>query len=118
MEAKQGTLREEELPLFGWPKKRITGWQRKVWLTPRLGQASDLLEPYLFLPNLLIFAWRFVLLRPWLKLDTGILMVLSSILAAVMLSVLCIAWVWRQGKNEEEPRNLPQPLLPTFPKGQ
>src|SRR6516164_1733881 len=30
-EAKRGTLREEHLPLFGWPDKRIKGWRKKVW---------------------------------------------------------------------------------------
>jgi hypothetical protein len=29
-EAKQGTLREEDLPVFGWPSKRIHGWRSKV----------------------------------------------------------------------------------------
>src|SRR6185369_16543335 len=28
-EAKQGTLREQDLPLFGWPSKRIKGWRKK-----------------------------------------------------------------------------------------
>ena len=32
--AKQGTLREQDLPLFGWPSKRIKGWRRKVWRSP------------------------------------------------------------------------------------
>lgn len=102
VEAKQGALREVNLPLFGWPEKRIKGWQQKAWLCPWLGHASDLLEPYLFLPNLLIFAWLFVILRLWLKLGTGTLLVLSSILAAVMFSVLCIAWVRFQRKDERE----------------
>src|SRR5262245_28320470 len=43
-DAKRGTLREECLPLVGWPKKRIKGWRRNVWVCPWLGQASDLLE--------------------------------------------------------------------------
>src|SRR5262245_46532689 len=45
-EAKQGTLREEELPLVGWPRKRIKGWKRKIWVCPWLEKPSDLLEPY------------------------------------------------------------------------
>ena len=62
-EAKQGTLRDEDLPLFGWPAKRIKGWRRKVWPCPWIGKVSELLEPFFFLPGLLIIAWLFVLLR-------------------------------------------------------
>lgn len=100
-EAKQGTLREEDLPLFGWPRRRIKGWRSKVWPCPWLGKGSELLEPFFFLPSLLISAWLFVLLRPWLALGDGVLIVLSTIVAVVMISALCIAWVWGQQKDEE-----------------
>ena len=50
-EAKQGRLQEEYLPLDGWPKKRIKGWWRDVWVCPWLAQISDALEPWLFLPT-------------------------------------------------------------------
>jgi len=63
-EAKRGALREEDLPLIGWPSKRIKGWRKKVWLCPWLGRTSDLPEPYLFLPSLLILAWLFVVCCP------------------------------------------------------
>jgi hypothetical protein len=101
-EAKRGTLREEYLPLAGWPKKRIKGWRRKAWVCPWLGQASDLLEPYLFLPSLLILAWLVVLLGHWLKLRTSILLLLAVILVAVIMSTFCLLWVWSQMKDEEE----------------
>ena len=100
--ARQGTLREEDLPLAGWSRKRIKGWRKKVWICPWLGRASDLLEPYLFLPSLLILTWLFVLLQHRLALNTGILLVLCAILVAVILFVLCLVWVWAQEKDEEE----------------
>jgi hypothetical protein len=100
-EAKQGTLREQDLPLFGWPGKRIKGWRKKVWPCPWIGKGSELLEPFFFLPALLVLAWLFVLLRQWLALDARLLLVLSAILAVVMISLLCIVWVWWQRKDEE-----------------
>ena len=100
-EAKQGTLREEDLPLFGWPSKRIKGWRKKVWPCPWVGKASELLEPFFFLPTLLVMAWLFVLLRQWLALGAGLLAFLSAILAVVMTSVLCMMWVWWQRKDEK-----------------
>jgi hypothetical protein len=100
-EAKQGTLREEDLPLFGWPGRRIKGWRSKVWLCPWVGKVSELLEPFFFLPCLLVVAWLFVLLRQWLALGSGMIAILSAILAAVMISVLCLLWVSWQRKDEE-----------------
>src|SRR5690242_3106211 len=32
--AKTGTLSEENLPMAGWPPKRVGGWRQKVWLSP------------------------------------------------------------------------------------
>ena len=101
--AKRGTLPDDKLPLFGWPAKRIKDWRKNVWVCPWLGRASDLLEPYFFLPALLILAWLFVLLRNWLTLGTGMLLGLTSILVAAMLFVFCFLWVWAQEKYENEP---------------
>jgi hypothetical protein len=60
-----------------------------------------LLEPFFFLPTLLVLAWLFVLLRQWLSLDAGLLVVLSTILAVSLISLLCIVWVWWQRKDEK-----------------
>ena len=87
-EAKAGTLREDALPLSGWPRTRIKGWWRRVWMCPWLSQPGDLLEPYMFLPSLLILAWLFLLLRHWLRLNLGLLLGLAIILVAVMLSMV------------------------------
>ena len=100
-EAKRGTLREQDLPLFGWPSKRVRGWRKKVWPCPWIGKVSELLEPFFFLPTLLVLAWLFVLLRQWLALDARLLAVLSAILALVMISLLCTIWVWWQQKDEK-----------------
>jgi hypothetical protein len=43
-QAKQGTLQEAHLPLVGWPRKRIKGWWRNVWVCPWIGQAAHVLE--------------------------------------------------------------------------
>lgn len=41
-EAKRGELQEEYLPLDGgWPKARIKGWWRAVWVCPWLAQVNS-----------------------------------------------------------------------------
>jgi hypothetical protein len=102
-EAKRGTLREEHLPLFGWPDKRIKDWRKKVWISPWLAQASDLLEPYFFLPSLLMVAWLFVLMRHFVTWPTGILLIFALISVFLILSTFCFLWVWRETKKEREP---------------
>lgn len=99
-EAKRGTLREESLPLVGWPRKRIKGWQTKVWPCLWVGNVGELLEPFFFLPSLLILAWLFVLMRSWLKLGTGMGLVVAILLVAA-LAMLCVLWVWWQQRDEE-----------------
>ena len=103
-EAKRGTLREHELPLLGWPGKRIKGWRKEIWICPWLGHPMELLEPFFFLPGLLIDAWLFVLLHEQLPLSSGALLGISVILTALMLAVLCVVWVW-VADQDEEPRN-------------
>jgi len=100
-EAKQGTLREEDLPLLGWPGKRIKGWWRKVWPCPWIGKVSELLEPFFFLPGFLISAWLFILLRLWTGLGVGALAALATVLAVAMISLFCMVWVRWQQKDEE-----------------
>ena len=101
-QAKRGILREEHLPLSGWPQKRVKHWRKGTWSWPWLGRASDLLEPYLFLPGLVILAWMFVLMQHWLSLGTATLLVVCGILSMAVLSALCILWVWWQAKEEDE----------------
>jgi hypothetical protein len=55
----------------------------------------------LFLPCLLVLAWLFVLLRPWLKLGTGTLLIVATLLMAGVLVPFCILWVWWQRKDEK-----------------
>jgi hypothetical protein len=102
-EARQGTLRAEDLPLLGWPAKRVKGWRQKVWARPWIGDFSELLEPFFFLPGLLILAWTFVLLRCSLKLSDEILLILAAMLMALQLSLLCLLLVSWQSRNEKEP---------------
>jgi hypothetical protein len=101
-EAKSGRLREQDLPMAGWPPARIKGWRGKVWLSPLLGKVSDLLEPYLFLPALLILAWLYVLMERHLTLPKGMLLLLSVLLVVVLLFALCYTWVAAQNKAEQE----------------
>ena len=99
--AKQGTLQEEHLPLTGWPRNRIKGWWREVWVCPWIGQTGEMLEPWLFMPYLFVFMWLTILLRRVTMLDTRIVLILVAILSAAIFSVFCIVLVWFQGKDEE-----------------
>ena len=101
-QAKQGTLPEELLPLLGWPRKRAKGWRSKVWGSPWLDRATDLVEPYLFLPGLLVLAWLFVFLQERLSVGRGMLLLICTILTATILSVICIAWVWSQREEDKK----------------
>jgi hypothetical protein len=101
-EAKRGTLLEELLPLAGWPKNRVKGWRRTIWICPWLGQVGDLLEPYFFLPILLLLCWLFALMQHWLTLAPWVLVALCILLAAVILSVFCSVWVWWEDKDEQQ----------------
>jgi hypothetical protein len=100
-EAKQGRLREEDLPLVGWPQTRIKSWWRGVWTCPWLEGAGDVLEPWLFLPLLLVSMWLFILLHQLLMLNIVINSILSALLAAAIISFYCIAWVRSQDRETE-----------------
>jgi hypothetical protein len=99
-QAKQGTLPEQHLPLIGWPGKRIKDWWRDVWVCPWIGQAGDLLEPWLFLPCLFMFMWVTALLQQWTMLGPAVNLILDAIVTFVIFSVYCIVLVWAQGKDE------------------
>jgi hypothetical protein len=100
--AKAGSLTEQWLPLLGWPAKRIKGWRRNVWLCPWLGRFGELLEPYFFLPSLLMLAWLYVLLRQWLSLADGLVMILAVLLVLAFVAGLCLVWVWSESRKEVE----------------
>jgi hypothetical protein len=110
-EAKRGALREGDLPLLGWPNNRIKGWRKNLWLCPWLRKSGDLLEPYMFLPSLVILAWLFVLMQYRLSLHSGTVLVLAVLLDAVMLFVVCVLWVWGEAKDEKEQEHQAQELV-------
>ena len=100
--AKHDKLREEYLPISGWPKRRIRYWRRGRWLCLWLAELRDLLEPYFTLPALLILAWLFVLLHYLFNLATPVTLAISVVVVAVMLASLCMFWVRVEGRTEEE----------------
>ena len=100
--AKHGKLREEYLPISGWPKKRIRHWRKGRWLCLWLAEPGDLLEPYFTLPALLILAWLFVLLQYLFSLAAPATLAISVVVVAVMLASLCVLWVRVEGRTEEE----------------
>ena len=99
MVAASDPVPEEARRLFR--SRRIKGWRRAIWPCPWIGKGSELLEPFFFLPMLLVTAWLFVLLRQWLALDAGGLAILCAILAVVLMAVFCVMWVWWQQKDEK-----------------
>jgi hypothetical protein len=101
LQAKQGRLREEHLPLVGWPRNRIKDWWRNDWVCPWIRQTRDLLEPWLVLPFLFTFVWMATLLRARSSLNVAVILILSMILSAVIVSMPCIALVWSQGKDDK-----------------
>ena len=99
-EAKRGQLREENLPIFGWPKHRIKGWRSQVWVCPWVARSSDLLEPYFFLPGLMMLAWLFAAIQNRTALGKGTLLLLTAMLVIVILFAFCFLWVRSQTKYE------------------
>jgi hypothetical protein len=100
-QAKQGTLQEEHLPLTGWPRKRIKGWWRQVWVLPWMGHKSDVLEPWLVLPWLFVFLWMMSLWQIQSRLNWAVAFMLAVILSAVLFALSCVVLVWSQRKDEE-----------------
>jgi len=99
-QAKQGVLLEEHLPLSGWPRARINGWRKEVWICPWYGHAGDLLEPWVFLPFLFVFMWMTILLQTRTTLNAGSAATVAAILSAAMMFVCCVVLVWSQRREE------------------
>ena len=98
--AKQGVLPEEHLPLSGWPRARINGWRKEVWICPWYGHAGDLLEPWVFLPFLFVFMWMTILLQTRTTLNAASAGTVAAILSAVVMFVCCVVLVWSQRREE------------------
>ncbi len=101
LQAKNGSLQEAELPLVGWPRKRIKNWWRSVWVYPWFRQLKDLFEPWMVLPYLFTTVWTTSLLRHQSGLNGAIVLVFGLILSAVILSASCVALVWSQNKDDK-----------------
>jgi hypothetical protein len=101
MQAKQGSLKEEHLPVKGWPKKRIKDWRRSVCVCPWFREAGDLLEPWLLLPSIFLFMWLMIQLQQWTGLQQQGSVILGIILTVVILSLCCMILVWSQRKTED-----------------
>ncbi len=99
-QAKQGTLKEEQLPLVGWPSKRIKAWRRNYWVCPWLRRALDLIEPWVLLPFLFTSMWITALLQSQSSLKTEVALTLGVMLSSVILSMSCIGLVRSQGDDE------------------
>jgi hypothetical protein len=100
--AKRGKLREQYLPMFGWPRKRIKHWRKGTWLCLWLEDFSDLMDPIFTLPVVLLLAWVFVLLKFVGNLSTPATFAISLLLVVAMLAGLCVLWVHVEGRTEEE----------------
>jgi hypothetical protein len=100
-QAKQGLLREEQLPLTGWPRSEINGWWKNSWACPWFRQSRDFLEPWVVLPYLFTAMWMMGLLHAATRLNVEVILILYVIASAVILSVDCIEFVWSQNKADE-----------------
>jgi FtsH-binding integral membrane protein len=100
LQAKRGALREGHLPLLGWPRQRIKGWRKEVWICPWFGHAGDLLEPWMFLPYLFAFMWMTILLQTRTTLNVGGAAIVAAILSAAMMFACCVVLVWSQRREE------------------
>lgn len=100
--AKAGRLPESLLPLMGWPNHRVKDWRKNVWVCAWLGKGTDLVEPYMFLPVLLILGWFVVLARQYLAIDAAWIVPVCVLATVILLGLLSILWVSRQLRDETE----------------
>lgn len=94
-------LKEEHLPLVGWPGKRIKGWWRDSWVCPWFRRALDLIEPWVLLSFLFTFMRMTDLLQARSSLSTEVALTLGAVLSAAILFSTCIDLAWSQRKDEE-----------------
>jgi hypothetical protein len=99
--AKEGTLEEEFLPLMGWPRTRVSGWRRELWICPWIRKPDDVLEPWSFLPVLFIFMWMTGLMHGRTRMGTPAIILLAITLTFAILAVYCVVVVHYQIKEEE-----------------
>jgi hypothetical protein len=102
LQAKQGKLREEQLPLVGWPRNRIKDWWRNEWVCPWFRQTRDLFEPWLLLPFIFTFVWIGSLLNTRSSLQGAAIVIVDVILSAMILSTSGIAFVWSRSKDNKD----------------
>jgi hypothetical protein len=100
-QAKQGTLKEEYLPITGWPGNRVKNWRKNNWGCPWIRQIGDLFEPWFLLPYIFISMWTMALLHFRSSLSTEVVAILGVILSAVILSATSITVVRSQDKDDE-----------------
>ncbi|WP_324081281.1 hypothetical protein [Geomonas sp.] len=100
--AKQGSLREIELPVEGWPARRAKGWRKGRWLFPWLERPGHLLETYILLPVFSITLWMSSLLGRWLSIPIWGVSVMAFVLTALTIWILLVVLVGWQRKNEED----------------
>jgi hypothetical protein len=108
LEAQQGRLPAEYLRFDGWPRKRIKNWREKnLWLCPWLERVTDLLEPYLFLPTLIVSTWMFVLLQRRIPVAPLKVLGLALALTTAILVLFRLTWIRLQAREEEAPTEEP-----------
>lgn len=101
--AKQGALREADLPLEGLPARRVKDWQKGRWLCPWLERLSHLLEMNILLPAFSVTLWMCTLLARTVALPMWILSVMAFLITVVtMWGALVILVKW-QKKYDEGP---------------
>ena len=98
--AKRGALDGEDLPLTGWPTRRVAGWWRGVWGSSWLGHPGDLLEPWVLLPLLFAVMWITVIIKTRTALATGTAMVLGVLLSVAVLAACAAVLVWLRRRGE------------------
>jgi hypothetical protein len=98
--AKEGTLKEEHLPLVGSPRKRIMGWRRNYWISPWFRRPADLIEPWVLMPLLFTSMWVTGLLKVWSGLRTPIALTLGIPLAGAVITMIVVGITWAQREEE------------------